>query len=76
MEACYDYLGCDKQDCIMRGRKDNKTCWEVEGTLCNHDGIQVMMDKLGGKKENTCARIGCIYYKATHVSVPVLNNHQ
>ena len=65
MEACYEYLGCDMQDCIMHGRKDNKRCWEVEGTLCNHPGIQIIREKLAGKnKEDACARSACIYYKA------------
>ena len=32
MEPCYEYLGCDKKDCIMHGRKKTKLCWEVEGT--------------------------------------------
>ncbi len=65
MEACYEYLGCDKQDCIMHGRKDNENCWEVEGTLCNHPGIQAVREKLAGKKkEDACARSACIYYQA------------
>ncbi len=64
MEACYEYLGCNKEECIMHRRKDNKPCWEVEGTLCNHQGIQLMRDKLDGKKEDACIRSGCIYYKA------------
>jgi hypothetical protein len=45
MEACYDYLGCKAGDCSMFGRKDNKHCWEVEGTLCNHHGIQLAREK-------------------------------
>lgn len=64
MEPCYEYLACDEKDCIMHGRKDTKRCWEVEGTLCNHSGIQIMRDKLAGKKEYVCSRSGCIYYKA------------
>ncbi len=65
MEACYEYLGCDKTDCIMHGRKDTNRCWETEETLCNHPGIQIVREKLVGKtKEYACARSGCIYYKA------------
>ena len=65
MEACYEYLGCGKQDCIMFGRKDNKRCWEVEGTLCNYEGIQIVREKLVGKtKEEACALSNCIYYEA------------
>jgi len=64
MEPCYEYLGCDKKDCIMHGRKDTNRCWKVEGTLCNHPGIQIVMEKLAGKKEDACNRSGSIYYKA------------
>ena len=64
MEACYEYLGCDADDCPMHGRKDNKHCWEVEGTLCNHHGIQLVREELAGRKEDACAGSGCIYYKA------------
>ena len=65
MEACYEYLGCDKQGCIMHGRKDNKRCWEVEGTLCSYHGIQIVREDHAGKeKEVACARSYCIYYEA------------
>jgi two-component system, sensor histidine kinase and response regulator len=65
-EKCYEYLGCDKQDCIMHGRKDDIRCWELDGTLCNYRGIQVVRAELNGKrKEDSCARSGCIYYEAT-----------
>ncbi len=64
MESCYEYLGCDMKDCIMHGRKDTKRCWEVEGTLCNHPGIQIVRDNLAGKKEDACNHSVCIYYKA------------
>jgi len=65
MEACYEYLGCDKQDCVMHGRKDGKRCWEVEETLCNHAGIELWKERLAGeKKEVACARSSCIYYRA------------
>jgi len=56
MEKCYEYLGCDKHDCIMYGKSDTK-CWEVEGTLCNHPGIELMKKA----KIDKCAY--CIYYK-------------
>jgi len=64
MESCYEYLGCDMKDCIMHERKDTKRCWEVEGTLCNHHGIQIVRDNLAGKKEDACNHSVCIYYKA------------
>ena len=61
MEQCYEYLGCQKEDCIMRQRLDNKQCWEVEGTLCSAHAIEIMQ-KHRGKKIDVC--IDCIYYKA------------
>lgn len=64
MDACWEYLGCDKQDCIMHGRKDNRRCWEVEETLCNYPEMQDFRDEIDGKKEDACARSGCIYFKA------------
>lgn len=65
MEACYEYLGCDKKDCIMYARRDNKPCWEVEGTLCNYDGIASAREKHAHeKKEVACAASACIYYEA------------
>ncbi len=64
MEACYEYLGCGQVDCPMHGRKDNKQCWEVEGTLCNHHGIHLVRGKLGGTKNDACAHSVCIYYRA------------
>lgn len=64
MERCYDYLGCDKDNCVMRGLND-KPCWEVEGTLCNHLGIQIVRGGITvSKKEESCVLCGCLYYKA------------
>ncbi len=62
MEACYEYLGCGKKDCIMQGRKNGPYCWELEGTLCNHYGIEITREELGGKKADACARSACIYF--------------
>ena len=64
MEKCYEYLGCDKKDCIMYKRSDNKPCWEVEETLCCSPGVENMKKELGGKKINACVK--CIYYKAVN----------
>ena len=64
MEQCYEYLGCYKKDCIMYGQEDSYSCWEVEETLCNNPAMQIMWDKLSGKKEDACNRSGCIWYKA------------
>ena len=70
MERCYEYLGCDKQACIMHDEQnDHKQCWEVEGTLHNHHGIEIVNVLFSGeKKEKICARSGCIYYKAARDS--------
>ena len=59
MEKCYEYLGCDKYDCVMHGSSDDIECWEVEGTLCNHQGLELIknIDK------EKCAY--CIYYEAS-----------
>jgi hypothetical protein len=63
MVSCYEYLGCGSKDCIMYGQKDKKHCWEVEGTLCNHYGIQLVRNNNVGMKKDACYRSGCIYYK-------------
>jgi len=45
----------------MYGKTDDTKCWGVDGTLCNHPGMELMkkMD------EYKCAY--CIYYKAANV---------
>ena len=68
MEACYEYLGCGIEDCIMHGRKDKEHCWKVEGILCNHHGIQLVREQLAGMKEDACGRSGWIYYKYAKTS--------
>ncbi len=67
MEKCWEYLGCKQRDCILHGKKTDKPCWEIEGTLCNHHGIKLMRNKLHGTKESICARSGCIYYKSQKI---------
>lgn len=64
MEPCYEFLGCNKVDCIMHGREDDTACWEVEGTLCSNSAILLARETLDGKKEDICAHCGCIYYTA------------
>jgi len=61
MEKCFEYLKCSRTDCIMYGKTDDTKCWGVDGTLCNHPGMELMkkMD------EYKCAY--CIYYKAANV---------
>ena len=56
MEKCYEFLGWSKTDCVMYGNKDEIACWDVEGTLCNHEGLEMMVKK--GKDK--CKY--CIYY--------------
>ena len=69
MEACYEYLGCKKQDCTMLLQKDNKPCWEVEETSCNNEAIKVFAEQMPEeKKEVICAAAECIYYR--HVNEP------
>jgi len=64
MEMCWEYLGCAEKDCIMYGRKKGLYCWEIEGTLCNHLGIEVVRKSLVGKeKKEACAHSSCIYFK-------------
>jgi hypothetical protein len=58
MEKCYEYLGCSKTNCVMYGCKDNVACWDVEGTLCNNPGMEV----LATSNKDKCRY--CIYYEA------------
>ncbi len=67
MEACYEYLGCDKKDCVMFHRGADARCWEIEGTLCNHHGIEIARKKLGTRKQDACVRSGCIYYELAKI---------
>ena len=43
--------------------KDKVPCWEVEGTLCSHEGIEVLLKKVD-KKIDAC--VYCIYYQSFH----------
>jgi hypothetical protein len=63
MEICYEYLGCTKKRCVMFKIKDRIPCWEVEGTLCSHEGIEVLLKKID-KKIDAC--VYCIYYQSFH----------
>ncbi len=63
MEPCYVYLGRKKRDCIAFQDNSGKPCWQLEGTLCNHRGIQIQQERNPGKKEKACALSGCIYYQ-------------
>jgi hypothetical protein len=57
MEKCYRYIGCDKTDCVMYEKDDETKCWDVQGTLCNHPGMELMEKKSIDKCKY------CIYYK-------------
>jgi len=65
MEKCYEYLGCDKFECIMYGKTGNTKCWEVDATLCNHPGMELFKNKALNKCEY------CIYY--VDIVNPVMN---
>jgi len=62
MEKCYEYLCCPEKDCIMYNRQDDIACWEVEGTLCNHSGIEYIREISVGKKKLACEHSACIYF--------------
>lgn len=69
MEACYEYLACKEMNCKMRGRQDNKRCWETEDTLCNYAGVQLVRKIFSElTHEQQCAKSGCIYYKAAKMT--------
>lgn len=57
IERCYEYLGCNKRKCVMHGYQNKTACWEAEGTLCNHPGME-LINKMSKDK---CKY--CIYYK-------------
>jgi hypothetical protein len=73
METCYDYLGCEKTNCVMYGKTDGMPCWEVEGTVCNSLGFKLMKDEMEGEtiKEYLCHISGCIYYKFANTAKTV-----
>lgn len=71
MEPCHEYLGCDRRDCVVYGQEeDGRRCWEVEGSLSNYEGIQLVRNMLEGKKEHACIQAGCLYYKAAEEAAP------
>jgi hypothetical protein len=63
MEKCYEYLGCNKTDCVMFETAD-RNCWEVEGTLCHQPAVETLRKAKCGNKAVACAL--CIYYKAAN----------
>ena len=64
METCCEYLGCRQTTCVMYGVGHAAHCWQVEGTLCNHHGIELVRRKNDKDKEAACERSRCIYYRA------------
>lgn len=73
MEGCFEYLGCNKRDCIMNTAGITTPCWQVESTDCNHSGIAHARRIMGGNKEAACAMSGCIYYKMRKPCETLLN---
>ena len=69
METCYDYLACHQTKCVMYGKAKGRLCWQVEGTLSNHHGIEIARRLCGKDKEAACARVSCLYYRATKTKV-------
>ena len=57
MEYCYKFLGCDKADCVMYGRKDGTNCWETKGTLCCDPEQEILTEH----KLDKC--MYCEYYR-------------
>lgn len=45
MEKCYDFFDCDQRKCVMHGSKREIKCWEVEGTSCEHPGMEFFKRK-------------------------------
>ena len=45
---------------MLFGTHDDRPCWEVDGTLCNDDAIELLLTEMGDKSK-VC--IHCIYYK-------------
>jgi hypothetical protein len=60
VEKCYEYFGCNMEDCKMFKLDDDRFCWEVEGTLCSSHGIEVLQSH-SKIKLDTCMH--CLYYK-------------
>jgi len=63
INKCFEYLGCPKMDCAMYKNDDDKYCWDVEETLCNHQGIELVRKRTDGNKAEACARSNCLYYR-------------
>lgn len=57
---CYEYFSCKQKDCKMFNKKGDAKCWEIEGTMCNIDGADVIKN-LGVNKCDVC-----IYYEAVN----------
>jgi len=64
METCYEFLDCDKIDCIKR-TIDDLQCWEIEDTSCHaHSNLSVQLQALVKNKVDACS--SCNYYKIYH----------
>jgi len=68
MEKCYDFLDCDKLDCIRR-ETDELQCWEIDGTLCyDHSEFFIQLRALVNSKVDACRE--CNYYKIYYNKQP------
>jgi hypothetical protein len=59
MESCYDYFKCKKPACPAYENTQSE-CWDIEGTLCNSEHIEVLVKH----EKNKCSY--CQYYKTAH----------
>lgn len=64
MDKCYEYFDCKKYDCVMRSQKEEIKCWELEGTLCHSEHLNLLEEMAGDK----C--LYCIYHKSMHNPAP------
>jgi len=62
MEACHEYLGCQKPECVMFKKPPGTKCWEVPGTLCNNDCLEAIQSGSAATDKSKCKY--CIYYEA------------
>ena len=57
MEACYDFMNCNKTSCAMYKREGTMSCWELEEIL-------FASPTEGLKKEKKYKCEDCLYYES------------
>lgn len=68
MEKCYTYFNCDKTECIIFQNKDEKICWETEGTLCFFKQLTPIIKEANKKEKcNYCLYKDHMIQKETSV---------